>query len=199
MLGWLARTIFKIRGWQLVGQLPDLEKAVFIAAPHTSNWDGWWFLCYKHAIDVEVSFLAKESLFWWPLGNILRSMGALPIDRGDAAAIVSKLVEEFASADHLYLALAPEGTRKWKPYWKSGFYRIAKAANVPIVLASIDYQRRRIGIGPTLPDGRSLEEDLADIRAYYSDKSGRHPELQGPIEFAPQEGYVGGPSRPDQV
>ena len=186
MLQWLANRIFKAFGWTLVGRLPDIDKAVFIAVPHTSNWDGFWFLCYKFAIDVKVSFLAKDSLFWWPLGSILRATGALPIDRSDAKTIVSKLVQEFEQADHLYLALAPEGTRKRMPHWKSGFYRIAKAAGVPVVLAFIDYPRRQIGIGPQLPDGRTQEEDLADIRAFYADKKGRHPELQGPIEFPPE-------------
>jgi 1-acyl-sn-glycerol-3-phosphate acyltransferase len=186
MLQWLANRIFSAFGWTLVGQLPDVDKAVFIAAPHTSNWDGFWFLCYKHAIDVEVSFLAKESLFWWPLGPVLRSMGALPIDRGDAQTIVPRLVREFERADHLYLALAPEGTRKWKPHWKSGFYRIARAAGVPIVLAFIDYPNRRIGIGPTLPDDRTMAEDLDDIRRFYANVTGRHPAFQGPVEFPPE-------------
>ena len=186
MLKWLANLIFRLSGWELVGRVPDLKKAVFIAAPHTSNWDGFWFLCYKFAVDVKVSFLAKETLFWWPLGPFLRATGAIPIDRSDAHSIVPRLVEEFERADHLFLALAPEGTRKWKPHWKTGFYRIAKAAGVPIVLASIDYENRRIGIGPTLPEGRTMEQDLADIREFYAGVRGRHPELQGPIEFPPE-------------
>ena len=167
----------------MTGRLPDIDKAVYIAAPHTSNWDGFWFLCYKVAIDVKVSFLAKESLFWWPLGSLLSAMGAIPIDRTDAGGIVPQLVRTFEERDHLFLALAPEGTRRWMPEWKSGFYRIAKAADVPIVLAYIDYERKSLGIGPTLPENRSLDEDLAIIRAFYEGVKGRHPELQGPIEF----------------
>jgi len=184
MLRWLARILFRINGWTLCGQLPDFDKAVFIAAPHTSNWDGFWFLCYKFAIDVQVRFLAKHSLFWWPLGPILRATGAIPIDRSDPAALVDRLVDEFRREDQLFLALAPEGTRKWRPHWKSGFYRIAKAANVPIVLAFIDYDRKQIGIGPTLPDGRTRDEDLLSIREFYADKRGRHPGLASPVTFA---------------
>ena len=82
--------------------------------------------------------------------------------------------------------MAPEGTRKWKPHWKSGFYRIAKAADVPITLAFIDYERKQIGIGPTLPDGRTVNEDLATIRDFYAGVKGRHPQLQGPVEFPPE-------------
>jgi len=186
MLRWLARCIVRISGWTMVGEIPALKKAVFIAAPHTSNWDGFWLLVYKVAIDVDVRFLAKDTLFWWPLGSILRALGAMPIDRSDATSIVSQLVDAFRTEEHLFLALAPEGTRKRMPYWKTGFYRIARAADVPIVLAFIDYRNRQMGIGPTLPDGRTIEEDLATIREFYSDFTGKRPECQGPVEFPPE-------------
>ena len=186
MLQKIAHWIFRSAGWTMVGRIPDIDKGVFIAAPHTSNWDGFWFLVYKVAQQVEVSFLAKDSLFWWPLGTLLRRMGAISINRADAANLVPQLVRAFAARDHLFLALAPEGTRKWKPHWKSGFYRIAKAADVPITLAFIDYQKRQIGIGPTLPDGRTQEEDLETIREFYAGVNGRHPALQGPVEFPPE-------------
>jgi 1-acyl-sn-glycerol-3-phosphate acyltransferase len=185
MLKWLANGIFRIFGWTMVGEIPPLPKAVFIAAPHTSNWDGFWLLIYKVAIGVEVRFLAKETLFWWPLGSLLSAMGAMPINRSDANSIVAQLVESFATEEKLFLALAPEGTRKWRPYWKSGFYRIAHAANVPIVLAFIDYKERKMGIGPTLPFGQSMEQDLTMIREFYAPFRGKRPELQGPIEFPP--------------
>lgn len=184
MFRWLAKCILRMGGWQTVGEIPDLEKAVFVAAPHTTNWDGFWLLVYKLAVDVEVRFLAKDTLFWWPLGPVLAAMGALPINRKDANSIVPQLVTEFARADHLFLALAPEGTRSWRPCWKTGFHRISGAANVPIVLAHIDYARKVIGIGPTLPPGRTLEEDFADIRDYFDGVTGKRPELQGPVAYS---------------
>jgi len=187
MLRWLARCIFAISGWKTVGEVPDLRKAVFIAAPHTSNWDGFWLLVYKSALDVEVRFLAKHTLFWWPLGPLLRWFGALPIDRSDATLVVPQLVCAFAEQEHLFLALAPEGTRQWKPYWKTGFYRIARESGVPIVLAFIDYGKKQLGIGPTLPAGHSMEQDLATIREFYAPFKGRRPQLQGPIEFPAEE------------
>ena len=112
-------------------------------------------------------------------------MGALPINRSDATTIVPQLVTTFAQKDRLFLALAPEGTRSWRPYWKTGFHRIAAAANVPVVLAHINYERKEIGIGPTLPCGRSLEEDFAEIRDYYTRGSGKHPALQSPVAYSP--------------
>jgi len=185
MLQAIAKFIFKVGGWKTVGEVPDLEKAVFIAAPHTSNWDGFWLLVYKVAINVEVRFLGKHTLFWWPLGKILRSFGAMPIDRSHAGNIVPQLIDAFEKEDHLFLALSPEGTRKWVPHWKTGFYRIAEAANVPIVLAFIDYKGKKIGIGPTLPARLPLDETLNAIVEFYAPFTGRRPEKQGPIEFPP--------------
>ncbi len=185
MLQALAKFIFRAGGWKTVGEVPDLEKAVFIAAPHTSNWDGFWLLVYKVAINVDVRFLGKHTLFWWPLGAILKSFGAMPIDRSHAGNVVPQLIDAFEKTDHLFLALSPEGTRKWIPYWKTGFYRIADAAKVPIVLAFIDYKEKQIGIGPTLPVGQPLDEVLDTISKFYAPFIGRCPEKQGPIEFPP--------------
>lgn len=179
----IARLILSFGGWTVAGELPAYKKAVFVAAPHTSNWDGFWLLVYKVALDIEVHFLAKHTLFWWPLGPVLRAMGAIPVDRSVSASTVQQVVDAFAERDRFWFALSPEGTRKWQPYWKTGFYRIAKAANVPIVLAFLDYRKKRMGIGITLPENRTLDEDLRTIRDFYAPFEGRLPERQGPIEF----------------
>ncbi len=142
----IAKAIVKISGWKIVGELPSLDKAVYIAAPHTSNWDGFWFLVGKAALGLEAHFLAKHTLFWWPLGNLLRWFGAIPIDRSHGAEVVPQLIETINKSDRFCLALAPEGTRKWMPYWKTGFYRIAVEADVPIVLAFIDYKAKKWGL-----------------------------------------------------
>ena len=186
MLQGIARFILKVCGWTPVGDLPTDDKVVFAAAPHTTNWDGFWLLVYKIALDVEVHFLAKHTLFWWPLGPILRALGALPIDRNISASTVQQVVDIFAERDRFWFALAPEGTRKWQPYWKTGFYRIAKSANVPLVLAFIDYKKKQMGIGITLPDGQTMEQDLQTIREFYAPFTGGRPERQGPVEFPPE-------------
>jgi 1-acyl-sn-glycerol-3-phosphate acyltransferase len=186
MIPALANFILRLGGWRLEGEIPDVDKAVFIAAPHTSNWDGFWFIVYKFAVKVKVCFLGKHTLFWWPLGSILTAMGCIPVDRSAAAGIVPQLVEAFSAEDRLFLALAPEGTRKWTPHWKSGFYRIAKSTGVPIYLAFIDYRRKIVGIGPMLPAHDSVEEDVTFLQDYYAQFTGRRPELQGPIRFPPE-------------
>ena len=186
MLRWLATRIIRVSGWTVVGGVPEVPRAVFIAAPHTSNWDGFWLLMYKISMEVEVRFLAKHTLFWWPLGPILTALGALPIDRDNPAAIVPQLIAAFKSENQLFLALAPEGTRKWMPYWKTGFYRIAESAGVPIVLAFIDYKTKRLGIGKTLPLGQSMQETLGELQSFYAPLVGARPALQSPIKFPPE-------------
>ena len=181
----IARCLLKMSGWTTTGEAPDLDKVVLIAAPHTSNWDGFWLIVFKIALDVRLRFLAKHTLFWWPLSSLLRWFGALPIDRSHAASTVKQMVNAFEEEDHLFLALAPEGTRKWKPYWKTGFYQIALAANVPIVLAYIDYPDKKMGIGPRLQPTGDIGNDLAVIRKFYAPFVPRHPKLRSPVEFPP--------------
>ena len=111
MLKCLANIILRMGGWKILGEIPSIPQAVFLAAPHTSNWDGFWLLVYKVAIDLDVRFLAKDTLFWWPLSSILRALGAMSLDRDDASGSVLQLVGTFEQQDSLFLALAPEGTR----------------------------------------------------------------------------------------
>ncbi len=183
MLRGLAKLLLRIGGWTPIGGLPDMPKAVIVAAPHTSNWDGFWALVYKVYIGAEVHFFAKKSLFWFPLGTILRAMGGIPLDRSRARSAVQQAVTMFESNDIFYFGLAPEGTRGRTRGWKSGFYRIALAAGVPVYLGALDYGKRRIGIGPRLDLTGDQEKDLAEIRRYYADVEGRWPDKASPIEF----------------
>jgi 1-acyl-sn-glycerol-3-phosphate acyltransferase len=181
----LAEIIIRISGWEVVGEVPSLDKAVYIAAPHTSNWDGFWLLVGKTMLGLEARFLAKHTLFWWPLGPVLSWLGAIPIDRSQGAGVVRQLIDLLRTSDRLNLALAPEGTRKWMPHWKSGFYRIAIGANVPIVLAFIDYKNKQMGIGETFSPSGDQERDLQHLRNFYAAFTSRHPENMGPITFPP--------------
>lgn len=185
MLSKIASIIIRVSGWEIVGEVPSLDKAVYIAAPHTSNWDGFWLLVAKTVLGIDARFLAKHTLFWWPLGAILNHFGAMPIDRSHGAGVVQQLIARFENSDQLYLALAPEGTRKWMPHWKTGFYRIAVEADVPIVLGFIDYGSKKMGIGGTFRPSGDLEKDLAYLRKFYAPCEPRHPENMGPIAFPP--------------
>lgn len=159
---WLRAT-----GWRLVGRFPDVAKAVVIVAPHSSNLDGFHGLAMKQYIGLDVHFLAKRQLFWWPLGALLRSFGAIPIDRGAAGDMVHQAVAQFRSHDRFWLGIAPEGTRKPVARWKNGFWRIARAADVPIIPAWFHYPERSIGLGPPLQPGPDMDADIATLRALY--------------------------------
>jgi 1-acyl-sn-glycerol-3-phosphate acyltransferase len=183
MLQVIAKAILKIGGWEIVGTHPLVPKAVIVAAPHTSNWDGFWGLVCRVALDVEIHFFAKKSLFWFPLDILLRSLGGIPLDRKKAGSAVDQAIEMFRNSDSFYFGLAPEGTRSRVDHWKSGFYRIAAGADVPVILGFLDYGRRRIGLGPTLELSGDWQQDLKFYGEFYKDIQGRWPEKAGPVTF----------------
>jgi 1-acyl-sn-glycerol-3-phosphate acyltransferase len=187
MLSAIARFLLWLGGWTMVGGLPKPAKAVLVAAPHTSNWDGVWALIYKVAVQLDVRWFAKESLFWFPLGTLLRGLGGIPLDRSRAGSAVDQAVEMFHDLHTFYFGLAPEGTRSRREYWKSGFYRIAEQANVPIVLGFLDYGSKRLGLGPTFYPSGDPEADLAIIRDFYEGIEGRWPLQASPVRFAERD------------
>ena len=164
---WLGRLWLRLSGWRLVGRFPDVAKAVVIVAPHSSNWDGLHGLAMKQVIGLDVHFLAKRQLFWWPLGGLLRALGAIPINRGAAADLVDQAARQFAENEQFWLGLAPEGTRKPVTRWKSGFWRIAKEAGVPIIPVYFHYPDKHIGIGPLMWPGDDMAADVARLRKFY--------------------------------
>jgi 1-acyl-sn-glycerol-3-phosphate acyltransferase len=161
-------------GWRLVGEFPRVPKLVFIAAPHSSWWDGVWGLLFKAAIGLDASFMAKKELFFWPLGWLLRRMGGIPIERSAAHGVVPQMVERFQRRERLWLGIAAEGTRKKVKKWKSGFWHIAREAGVPIMLIYFHYPEKTIGIGPLIETTPNLEADMARIRAFYVPWQGKH-------------------------
>jgi 1-acyl-sn-glycerol-3-phosphate acyltransferase len=175
--------ILRVGGWTPVGGVPDAPKAIIIAAPHTSNWDGFWALVYKVAIGLDVHFFAKHSLFWFPLSTLLRALGAIELDRKRAGSAVRQAVDMFENQDSFYFGLAPEGTRTKKPGWKNGFYRIATQAGIPVYLGFLDYRNKRVGIGPRLDLSGDQSKDLAALQEFYGGIQGRRPEKTSPIEF----------------
>lgn len=158
----------RLSGWRQSGEFPNLAKAVVIVAPHSSNMDGLHGLALKQVLGLDVHFLAKQQLFWWPLGPILRGFGAIAIDRGAATDLVGYAASRFAEREQFWLALTPEGTRKVVPRWKTGFWRIAKAARVPIIPVYFHYPEKHIGIGPPLIPGDDMDADIARLRAFYA-------------------------------
>jgi len=172
---WLGRTVLRLGGWRMVGAFPDLPRLVLIAAPHSSNWDGIWGFAAKLALGVEIKVLGKDSLFRVPLlGAVLRHLGVIPVDRSAAHGVVEQASAMIRQADKIWFALAPEGTRKPVERWKTGFWKIARAADVPILPAYFHYPDKVIGIGPAFLPGDDMTADIARIRAWYRPWQGKH-------------------------
>jgi 1-acyl-sn-glycerol-3-phosphate acyltransferase len=179
----LARIFLYANGWETVGTTAADEKFVLIGAPHTSNWDLIHLFAVMTILDVEISWMGKHTLFWWPLGPILRALGGVPIRRDHPEGVVEQIVQTFDEAEALCLLITPEGTRSYAPYWKSGFYRIAKAAGVPIQLGFVDYSRRQGGFGPNVMPSDDLRGDMDKIRAFYAGKTARHADQAGEVRL----------------
>jgi 1-acyl-sn-glycerol-3-phosphate acyltransferase len=173
--------LFRLQGWSVEGQRPEMPKFVLVGAPHTSNWDFVYYLGAAVALDLDLKFLGKASLFRWPLGGALRDLGGVPVDRSQARDIVRTMVAEFERRDQFILTIAPEGTRASGDRWKTGFYNIAVAAEVPIVFVSIDYPRKLITIGPTLFPSGDYVADMEGAAIFYSTAVGKHPERASSI------------------
>jgi 1-acyl-sn-glycerol-3-phosphate acyltransferase len=171
---WFARTLLRAGGWRMVGAFPDVPKAVLIGAPHSSNWDGVWGIAAKIALGVDVGVFAKHQLFRWPFGPLLRRMGVIPVNRGDTRGLVEQMQERFHREERFWLGIMPEGTRKRVERWKPGFWKIAKAANVPVVPAYFHYPERIIGVGEPFFLGDDMDADIARIRAWYAPWQGKH-------------------------
>jgi len=179
----VARAALRATGWRLVGEAPDVPKCLIIFAPHTSNWDFPLLLCVRAAFGRPVAYLAKHTLFHFPLARWLHATGAIPVERDERHALVQQLTEAFAQRERLWLAISPEGTRAWTDHWKSGFYHLARAARVPVLLAFIDAAKRECGLGELIELSGDVEQDLARLRAFYSEKQGIHPERASSIRF----------------
>jgi len=177
---WLGRCVLRLGGWRMVGAFPDARKLVIILAPHTSNWDGFWGLAAKAALGVEIRVLGKAQLFWWPLGALLRWLGAIPVDRSSPHGVVAQAVEVINSRERCWFVLAPEGTRKPVAQWKTGFWKIASAAGVAIVPAYLHYPDKIIGIGEAFIPGEDMHADIRALRAWYRPWMGKHPENMTP-------------------
>lgn len=171
---WLGRTVLRLGGWKVVGEFPDQPKLMIIAAPHSSGWDAVWGLAAKLALGVEIQFMAKAELFRGPLGWLLRGLGIFPVDRAAPRGIVGEVAAKYRESERLWLGVAPEGTRRRVERWKSGFWRIAREAGVPVLCAYFHYPEKTIGIGAVFELSENLDADMARIRAWYRPWIGKH-------------------------
>ncbi len=188
LLSFLFKIGGRLAGWQIFGDVPRDKTIVLIAAPHTSNWD---FLIFLYGIFVKrlrINVLAKHTLFWWPLGPVLKFFGCVPVRRTQANNLVDQGIEFLQKAERAVLLITPEGTRSYNDKWKSGFYHMAWGAKVPLVLAKLDCPNKKIFIGEVFEMQGDYEADLIEIRKYFDDAVGLKPENQDVNSQAKQKG-----------
>ena len=179
----IARLVFKITRFSPVGDAPDLDKYVLVSGPHTTNWDLLSLLATSWYTGSNLNWLGKHQLFRGPMNRVMRLLGGVPVRRDERSGMVESLAQEFAAAEQMALAIPASGTRARTDHWKSGFYRIALAAEVPIVMAFVDYSTRTVGFGPTMIPTGDIEADLDQFRAFYGDKRGKFPDQESEIRF----------------
>ncbi|HLT43342.1 MAG TPA: lysophospholipid acyltransferase family protein [Luteimonas sp.] len=177
---WLGRTILRLGGWRMEGAFPDIPKLVLIGAPHSSNWDGLWGMAAKLALGLDIRILGKHQLFWWPLSVLLRRLGIIAVNRDAAQGVTDQAAAMIREADRFWFGLAPEGTRKPVLRFKPGFWKIARAAGVPVLPAYFDYPRKIIGIGPLLEMGADMDAEIARVQRWYAPWHGRRRNVAQP-------------------
>lgn len=183
MIRALCRAFLRLTGWKVVGGPPDAPKCVVIAAPHTSNWDLVFMLAMAGALGIRVSWMGKDTIFRAPFGSIMRRLGGIPVRRHAAHNVVEQMVDAFGATDRLLLAIPAEGTRSKTDHWKSGFYHIARGANVPVVPSYLDYGRKQGGFAPPIVLTGDIPADMDRFRAVYAGVTGRRPTDQGPVRL----------------
>jgi len=162
-----AQWVLKRLGWRVEGTLPDHKKFVVIGAYHTSNLDFFVAMAVMFALDLQGSWIAKHTIFRWPLGPFMRACGGKPVNRQHHQGLVQRAIELFEEHDKFVFAITPEGTRSKVDRWKTGFYHIAMGAQVVIVPAYFDYPDRKVGFGaPFIPTG-DVEKDITTLYTFY--------------------------------
>ncbi len=171
----VADLLWLLSGYKLIG--PDLPRkpGIIIGSPHTSNWDFVAFVGVMWNQELNIKAMVKAEWFKGPAAPIIRAFGGLPVDRERPEKLVDEFSRQIESGDSFHLVVAPKGTRSPRPYWKSGFYRIAKQAGVAITLVSIDSNRKEVEVGPTFYPSDSVKADMDLVREFYRDKAGVKP------------------------
>jgi 1-acyl-sn-glycerol-3-phosphate acyltransferase len=184
---WIGQTFLKVAGWQVDGERPPVDRYVIIAAPHTSNWDMPFMLAFAFIYDIPVKWMGKHTLFEGARGPFFKRLGGMPIIRHRPGGVVGQMVEAFEENESLVLMVPAEGTRSHVDYWKSGFYHIARQADVPVVLSYLDFENKIGGIGPAIKMTGDISADMDRIRAFYAGKEGLRPENVGVIRLREED------------
>lgn len=171
----IGRNFLSLFGWRVAGAFPDHPKFVAAVAPHTSNWDFIIAIAVKLALGIEIKFLGKHTIFFWPLGVLLRKWGGIAVERSSKHGLVSQVAAVFKQEKKLILGIAPEGTRKRTAEWKTGFLHIAYAANVPVVPMALDFRTKEFVVMDAITLTGEIETDLANVKGCFPKDMAKYP------------------------
>lgn len=169
-----GRFWLRVLGWRFEGEIPNVSKAVIVAAPHTATWDWPIGMLVIFSVGIKVYWLGKTEFVNGRFRPILHWLGGIPVDRSAANGVVDQTAQQFRVRNHFLLAIAPEGTRAMVPRWKLGFYYIARAADVPIIAVGLDYGRKKIPISPPISPHQSLATVVQQLAAFYEPVRGKN-------------------------
>lgn len=170
-------------GWKPEGVRPEPKKFVLIAAPHTSNWDLIFLVTIAGEFKLKINWIGKHTIFKWPWGPLARAFGGLSLIRDSKQNMTQQMVQALTDLDQLALIIPAEGTRGHVEHWRSGFYHIARLAQVPIIFGYLDYARKRGGFGHGFIPTGDIPKDMDIVREFYAEKKGKFPERFGRIQL----------------
>ena len=183
----LGVLVLKLYGWRVEGRVPDSKKMIVIAAPHTTNWDFIFLLAAAYRFRLGINWLGKNNLFPPVIGAFFKYLGGVPVDRSKSTNMVQTLADSILDVEYFTLIIPPSGTRKKTEYWKSGFYQIAVATQIPLVCGYLDYKRQVAGLGLSFVPSGNIKVDMDQIRDFYHGISGKYPEKTSRIRLKEED------------
>lgn len=186
------KTVLALMGWKAVGQYPKHPKSILLFFPHTSNWDFIFLILSLYTLGIKPNWMGKKELFFWPAKYIFTTLGGISVDRSHSISTVKATLQMFEDRDQILLGIAPEGTRRKSEYWKSGFYHIAKAANVPINFCYLNYKDKIGGVQEGFVPTGDIDKDMEKIRNFFTDfiPNAKYPNEVGEIKLKPKKSPV---------
>jgi len=167
---------FRILGWRIEGQLPTEKKYIIVVAPHTSSFDFMLGVFSRRILQFDPKFIGKKELFKFPFGYFFKWMGGYPVDRSKKTNFVDSIAAIFDEKDEFIITISPEGTRNYNPDWKTGFYYIAKKANIPVLKVGFDYSQKRVVLAQAEYVPQDVNQCINAYKKYFSQFKGKHPE-----------------------
>lgn len=186
-LCYLSYLLVRTMGWRITGDRPPEPKVMILGAPHTSNLDYFLTLALIHHFQMPLRYLIKDTVFKGPWAPLLRALGGIPVDRSRANNLVDAIVTTIEDQDDIAIGVLPEGTRKYVPYWKSGFYYIARGANIPIYPVSVNGPDRHLHLGAKIVTTGDIEADMGLLAIFFEGIQGVIPQNGAPVRLKPKD------------